>query len=320
MSAKIATGAIVALLAVARPAYAQDADARDGPAIGGDLSYSTDADKTDVVRLGANLDWHHGGADDYQGFRLERVTFRPSGLSRTTDYRLYFRMADSFRGWNYNGTVGTDGDTVLGNAAIHNDARLRQEYFVEREKVETPLGVSQGIYYTFGGAAIDLPLSDRTQVTLVGGLQEFTGSNVRTHLRANLIHVVEPSWGLSAQLRTRYFQNSEPGEYDYFSPKWYVEVLPVLQVRRFSGGWRYLAAGGLGGQRHSESEWRRSGYLNLRVTSPAVHNGWALNGDFLYNTTPTSSSEAYHYLRLNLGLSRALGSMRPPKNDQSAGR
>lgn len=306
MSAKIATSAIMALLVVAQPASAQDADPIEGPAIGGDLSYSTDADKTDVVRLGANLDWQYGGADDYRGFRLERVSFRPSGQSRTVDHRLYFRTADSVRGWKYNATVGTDGDTVLGNAAIHNEARFRQEYFIEREKVETPLGVSQGIYYTFGGAAIDLPLSDRTQATLVGGLQEFTGSNLRTHVRANLIHVVEPAWGLSAQLRTRYFHNSDPGEYDYFSPKWYAEVLPVLQVRRFSAGWRYLAAGGLGAQRHSQSEWRQSGYLNLRVTSPAARRGWAATGDFLYNTTPTTDSEAYHYLRLNLGLRRAL--------------
>lgn len=306
MSAKFATSAIIALLVVAHPASAQDTATMDGPAIGGDLSYSTDADKTDVVRLGANLDWQYVGADDYQGFRLERVTFRPSGLSRTVDYRLYLRMADDVRGWKYNVTVGTDGDTVLGNAAIHNDARVRQEYFVEREKVETPLGVAQGIYYTFGGAAIDLPLGDRTQATIVGGVQEFTGSNLRTHLRANLIQVVKPTWGLSAQLRTRYFHNSDPGEYDYFSPKWYAEVLPVLQLRRFSGGWRYLAAGGLGAQRHSQSEWRPSGYVNLRVTSPAIRRSWALTGDFLFNTTPTTNSEAYHYLRLNLGFTRAL--------------
>lgn len=30
--------------------------------------------------------------------------------------------------------------------------------------------------------------------------------NLRTHLRLNYIHVVKPEWGLSAQVRTRYFK------------------------------------------------------------------------------------------------------------------
>lgn len=304
MSLKIAGLTVTALLVLAPPARAQDAGDTTNHAIGTDLLYSIDADKTDVVRLGVNADWHHKSAQDYQGFRLERIAYRPSGQSRTVDHRLYFRMANSLGGWKYNAALGTDGDTVLGNAAIHNDAPIRQEYFIERDKVETPLGVSQGIYYTFGGAAIDLPLAEQTQLTVLGGLQEFTGSNLRTHLRANLIHVVKPAWGLSVQLRTRTFRNSEPDEYDYFSPRWYAEALPVLQLRRFSGGWRYLAVAGLGAQRDSRSGWRQSRYLNLGVTSP-VRNRWALGGDILYSSTPITNSDTYHYTRLNLSLRRA---------------
>ena len=305
MNLKVAGAALTTLLVMTRPALAQDKANTFGHSIGTDFSFSTDADETEVIRLGANLDWHYKGPDDYQGLRVERVWFRPSGQARTVDDRLYFRVADSLPRWKFNAAVGTDGDTVLGNAAIHNEAPIRQEYFVEREKVETPLGVSRGIYYTFGGAAVDVPLDERLQLTLLGGLQEFTGSNLRTHLRANLIYVVKPEWGLSAQLRTRYFRNSDPREYDYFSPRWYAEVLPVVQIRRFSGGWRYLAAAGIGSQRDSGSGWRSSRYLNLRMTSPTGRQGWALTGDLVYNSTPVTNSDAYHYLRANLGLNRA---------------
>lgn len=307
VSLKIASFAVTAMLVITRPAMAQDtAVTASTPeyAIGTDLLFSTDADKTDVFRLGVNVDWHHTGPEEYRGFRLERIAYRPSGQSRTVDHRLYFRTADSVGGWKYSAALGTDGDTVLGNAAIHNEAPIRQEYFVERDKVETPIGVSRGIYYTFGGAAVDLPLAEQTQLTLLGGLQEFTGSNLRAHVRANLIHVVKPDWGFSAQLRTRYFRNSDPDEYDYFSPRWYVEGLPVLQVRRFSGGWRYLAAAGLGAQRDSRSGWRQSRYLNLGVTSPA-RLGWAVAGDVLYSSTPITNSDTYHYARVNLSVRRA---------------
>ena len=303
MSPKIASLATTAMLVMACPALAQDADTSPDHAIGGDVLYSTDADETDIVRFGANLDWHHKGPEEYQGFRLERIAYRPSGLARTIDHRIYFRIADQVGAWKYNAAIGTDGDTVLGNAAIHDEAPIRKEFFVERDKVETPIGVTQGIYYTFGGAAVDLPLAENTQLTLLGGLQEFTGSNLRTHVRANLIQVIEPKWGLSAQLRTRYFRNSEPREYDYFSPRWYAEALPVLQLRRFSGGWRYLAAVGFGAQRDSNSGWRQSRYLNLGVTSPERKN-WRLASEILYSSTPITNSDTYDYVRFSLSLTR----------------
>ncbi len=302
------TGASAALVAImliaAAPAAAQQALTTPARAVGADISYSTDADDTEVVRVGANFDWHYRGPEEYRGFRLERLRYRPQGQSTTTDDRIYFRIADNLGAWKYNASVGTDGDTVVGSAAIHNEAKARQEFFLERDKVETPLGVSNGIYYTFGGAAVDVPLGERSQLTLLGGLQQFTGSNLRTHARANFIQVVKPKWGLSAQLRTRYFRNSDPGEYDYFSPRWYAEILPVLQVRRFSGGWRYLAAGGWGVQRDSRSGWRQSRYLNLRVNGPADRKGWGIAGDLTYSNTPITNSDTYDYLRVSLGLTR----------------
>lgn len=289
------------VLGAAAPAAAQ----APPPAIGADIFYSSDAEDTEVLKTGINFDLRHSGPDEYVGFRVERARFRPLGQDRETVERVYIRAADTIGGWKWNATVGTDGDTVLGSAAIHDEARFRKEFFVEREILETPQGIARGIYYTFAGAAIDLPADDRNIVTLVAGVQPFTGDNVRTHLRATYVHVVEPSWGLTAQLRTRYFHSSEPGEFDYFSPRWYAEVLPVLQMRRFVGGWQLLGAAGYGAQRNSDSKWRSARYFNARVTSPAFREDWAVSGNALYTSTPVGTGTSYGYFQFNMGLTKA---------------
>lgn len=283
------------------------AGAATGPAhaVGADLFGSTDADGTAVVRAGLNLDFAYEGPDEYLGVRIERAWFNPGGQGWQARERVYVRGADDLGQWTWTAQVGTDGDSLLGSASIHDDAAFRKEFFVEREILETPQGLARGLYYTFAGGAIDLPADDRNIVTLVGGLQAFTGDNVRTHLRANYVHVVKPDLGLSAQLRTRWFRDSVPHEYDYYSPRWYAQVLPVLQMRRTSAsGWRYLVAGGLGLQRDSATGWRRSSYFNAQLTSPAGRP-WTGHAAMLFSETPTTSGRSYSYLQFTAGMARA---------------
>jgi hypothetical protein len=293
--------AALAGLAAAAPAVAEDAP---GHAIGADLFFSSDADNTDVLKAGLNLDWRYDGEEKRTGIRLERAWFKPLGQDWHDRERIYLRAADAIGDWKWNATVGTDGHTILGSGDIHDEAKFRKELFVEREILETPQGLKRGIYYTFAGAAIDLPADDRNILTLVGGVQEFTGDNVRTHLRANFVHVLSPDSGLSVQLRTRYFHDSAPHEFDYYSPRWYVQAVPVLQLRRFSHGWRYLLAGGLGVQRDSNSDWHRSTYLNAQVTSPPKRN-WFGSASVLFSETPTVTGQSYNYLQFTLSLARA---------------
>lgn len=282
---------------------AQEAGA-SSQAVGVDIFSSSDADDTDVSKVGLSFDWRRVSPEDYQGLRIESATFKPLGQGAEKDVRLYYRFADRRGDWAWNGQAGTDRRTLLGAFAIHNSSRFRQEYFLEREIVETPQGVTRGVYYTFAGGAFDLPIDDRNTLTLVGAVQAFTGRNVRAHVRANYVHVLQADWGLSAQLRTRVFHSSHPGEFDYFSPETFVQVVPTLQLRRRVGGWRYVVAGGLGAQRQTGSGWRQARSLSAQITSPPVGDGWALDGTFSYSNTPVGAGYTYDYRQLTLGVRR----------------
>ena len=41
------------------------------------------------------------------------------------------------------------------------------------------------------GAALDRPINQNNGFTLVGGVQEFTGKNVRQHARGTYIHAIK---------------------------------------------------------------------------------------------------------------------------------
>lgn len=264
-----------------------------------DLFASDDADDTSVTKAGLTLDYRFEDIEHYRGIKLEQVRIRPLGQPAWDDQRIYYRFADRSDQWTWNGQVGTDGDTVLGSASLVRDVARRQEYFVERDILETPLGVD-GLYYTFVGAAFDVPLDDkgRRQVTALAGVQDFTGDNVRTHLRGRYVATLVPDWGLSAQLRVRAFHNSDPFEADYYSPRWFAEALPVVQLRRFRSRWMYSAALGWGWQRDSGSDTRSARLLEAGVTSPRNRADWYLRATASYSNTPTGTGQSYGYRQL----------------------
>ena len=295
----------LALCLAAAPASAQSVEGQTeqrAPAAATlDVFASTDADDTEVVRTGVNLDWFHAGDDKHRGVRLEKAWFTPLGQNTTGFERVYLRYADKSADKAWAAQVGTDSHTVLGSANFAIGQKWRKEVFVERDILETPRGVTEGIYYTFVGAALDMPLSRRDTLVLVTGVQEFTGDNERLHLRATYVHVVKEDWGLTAQLRGRYFRSTEPGEFDYFSPRAYAEALPIIQMRRFSNGWRFLVAGGYGAQRTTGEDWRSARYANVQASSP-VDRPFQFKASLLYSNTPVGNGAVYDYLQGSLAL------------------
>lgn len=280
---------------------------RSGRAAGAELFYSTDSDGTQIVRAAANFDVRHVSQDDHLGLSLERAWYRPANAPAQSRERAFVRAAGD-GDWQWRARVGTDGDTLIGFASINDRSRFRKEFFVERDIVETRQGLERGLYATFAGAGVDLPADERNIFTALIGAQEFTGDNLRLHLRGSYIHVLKPEWGLSAQVRGRYFSNSRPREFDYYSPRWFAEALPVVQLRRVTRtGWELIGAAGLGLQRDAESDWRQARYAHARFRSPSA-SSWAINGAVTYTNTPSltgSASAGYSYVQFNLGVSRS---------------
>jgi hypothetical protein len=289
------------------PARAQDHSAEGkttSHALGVDVFVSTDADKSQTYRAGINFDLHYVDPERHWGFRYEKAWYQPLGDATTSRDRGYLLYADRNRAWAWNTQIGTDGHSVIGSASVHNDKPLRQEYFVERDVVDTAGGLRDGIYYTFVGAALDVPVDSRNSFSAVAGAQAFTGKNVRLHLRGTYTHVVKTNWGLSAQLRGRYFHSTVPGEHDYYSPRWYAQVLPTLQLRRYSAGWRYMISGGLGMQRDANGGWGQSRAVAAELTSPSFGRGWHVKASAQYTNTPLATG-IYDYAQLSFALTRA---------------
>ncbi|MNY47868.1 hypothetical protein D3C86_1831670 [compost metagenome] len=80
--------------------------------------------------------------------------------------------------------------------------------------------------------------------------------------------------------------------------------MPVLQVRRYHGGWRYVVAAGVGGQKETGGDWRSARYFNAQVVSPPLRE-WAINAGFTYSNTPVASGYTYDYSQVNFGVVRA---------------
>jgi hypothetical protein len=288
----------------AEPARKSEASLR--PALGTEAFYSSDSDGTEVARAAIDFDLRDLGDTNSVGLRVERARYNPSDRGWESRDRIFVRGAAKIGEWQLRARVGTDGDSVVGGLSLNDEAKFRKEVFVERDVVETRQGLDRGLYSTFAGAAVDLPVDERNVFTALAGVQKFTGDNVRTHLRASYIHVVEPKLGLSAQLRGRWFRSSDPGEYDYYSPRWYAEVLPVAQMRRFVGGWELVGAAGLGVQRDSGADWRASRYAHARFRSPRT-SSWSVNGALTYTNTPSISGtprSGYSYVQATLGISK----------------
>lgn len=308
---RASAAAIAALIALA-PAQAQSIDtARDqaiAPAAGIELWASTDSDKTSVVKLLGRALWNFEGRDKYQGVDVERAWFSPQGQHTRVQDRIYLDLADRVGGkWQWSARVGTDGETLLGSANLRA-SDWSKEFFVEREIVETPRGVDEGIYYTFAGASMDLLSGGSNTFNAMAGIQKFTGSNTRLHLRGTYVHVIEPKLGLSVQLRARYFHSTHPGEFDYYSPRDFVQLVPVIQMRRFdAAGWMYLAALGYGSQKATGTGWQAARLADLRIESPARSNKLSAFAQLQYsNSSLTGAAGHYHCLLARLGLTRRL--------------
>lgn len=299
---KTAILATALLAALATPAWADEVAASPQQAVRTDLWFGSDNDGNDTRKYALGWDVRHDDLQHWWGVKVERARFSGDGWSESEN-RAYLAGAGELGGWLWEGEVGGNGHDLLGSASIHSQDARRKEFFVERDTLETRNGARNGWVNTFAGAAIDLPMGERWSASALAGLQDFgTGGNLRSHLRGNLVYALAPEQGLSLQLRTRYYRNSDPFEADYYSPDWYGQALGVLGWRRHVGGYQWTARAGWGRQRSSEEGWKNARLLEVGVETPRWKSAW-LRLDAGYSDTPVatstgSSDYAYRYANL----------------------
>ncbi|HEX5693730.1 MAG TPA: hypothetical protein VFY00_03815 [Arenimonas sp.] len=279
------------------PALAQESD----PALRAEGFISSDSDGNDVQRTSLGWDFSRRDIEHWWGLRVERARFSGDGW-RSTEERLFLRAAGGEGGWRWQGEAGTNGDDLLGSASVHSTDERRKEFFIQRDVLETRQGVEEGLVHTYVGGAIDVPLSGRWTATGLVGLQDFGGDNLRRHLRGNLIYVVAPEQGLSLQLRLRQFNDSDPGEADYFAPGRYRQALGVVSMRRFFGGYQLRATAGYGRQDFTGAGSQPSRLLELDVQTPK-DRGHFLRATAGYTDAPGDGASlgtgySYRYLRV----------------------
>ncbi|WP_374603786.1 hypothetical protein [Arenimonas sp.] len=263
MSRRVHAVLATALLA-ALPVLAQ----ASGPALRAEGFGSSDSDGNDVWRASLGWDVSRRDIEHWWGMRVEHARFSGTGWDHQ-EQRLFVRAAGGEGGWRWQGEAGSNGHDLLGSASVYSTDEKRKEFFLERDVLETRQGVGQGLVHTFAGAAIDWPLSGRWTATGLAGLQDFGGANLRRHLRANLVYALVPEQGLSLQLRLRQFNDSDPGEADYFAPGRYRQALGVVSVRRFfGGGYQLRATAGYGRQDFTGVGSQPSRLLELDFQTP----------------------------------------------------
>lgn len=267
------------------------------PAMGAEVWASTDSDGTEVLKVLGRALWNFNGKESYSGLAFEHVWFSPAtGQTEEAD-RVYLDLANSVgSNWLWNARIGTDGKTILGNAAIRK-ADWSQSFFVEREIVETQQGLDRRIFYTFAGISSDIPINDANTLAVTVGVQEFSGNNERIHLRGKFVHVVSADIGLSTQVDARYYHSTEPSELDYFSPRNFVRLVPLLQLRRFShSGWMYAAAAGVGAQYSTGGDWQTAKFGQLRLESPRSVHRLDVFAEVIYTNDSISGGTNYDYV------------------------
>lgn len=298
----------VGIVSLASQAVAEVADDQSlsGPAAGLELFASADSEKTDVVKLLGRAAVRDKGTDDYLGIAVERAWFTPQGRKTRKDLRVYADLAgQAGKDMLWKARLGTDGETWLGSANVRS-SDWSKEIFLEREIVETRRGLEDGIYYTFLGASMDSSVSPSDTFNLTAAIQSFTGRNERLHLRASHVHVIKSELGLSVQLRARYFHSTAPGEFDYYSPRNFFQLLPLVQMRRFSSsGWMLLGAAGLGAQRATGTGWQSAKFVEARFEGPRGSRGFRTFGQVQYSNSSLAGSGNYDYVMARLGVTKA---------------
>jgi hypothetical protein len=269
---------------------------------------SQDSEDFLVSKVGAGVVPLYRNGNDYAAIKAANHRYAVADWSaQATQVSVAATTIDAKTGLGYQGSLGLNdlGGRQLLTADIDYSRSLSDTtqggLFLNRDWVETRSALTQGISHTFLGGSVEQHIAPRWTVIGLLGQQLFSDGNVRSHLRARLIHDLLPELGLNLQYRYRHFWNSSPYSGYYFSPDVYEENMLALGLRRRIDGWMLAGTLGLGQQKVSSDPETATHLAELELTSP-------LAGRIFFKTRTGFSDSAafsgpnyiYRYLQLDL--------------------
>lgn len=159
----------------------------------------------------------------------------------------------------------------FGQAAGRLNPSVSYELRLERNIVDSPASLQNGIVYNAVTLAGDYEVTPRFVLAGVLGQLNFSDDNRRSLARAKAIYVVSEEQGLSGYVRGRVYRDSNPYTGHYFSPEQFGEALAGVGVRRR-----------LGSLKGTFSAFAEYGRQRIDGTSSPVY-GWQLRYESFVN-------------------------------------
>ena len=270
---------LIGLIALYLPITALAQEAASGPkhAVSiPEVYVSSDSEGFLTNKYKASIYPLYSNAENYTGLQYQHNYFSQNNWNSTAEqYSLVTRAINPRNGLGYNLNVGYNLEggykllTTDSNYSLMLTDTTRAELMVFRDRVETQNSLSNGIYYTMGGASIEQKVIDRLSVVLFGGNLFFSDTNTRPTIRAKIIYDLVPDYGITAQLRYRQYRDTNTNvANNYFNPNTYSESMAAFGMRKRIEGWMINGTAGVGQQSIDQGPSTTTQLYELAVTSP----------------------------------------------------
>lgn len=224
--------------------------------------------------------YEHG--EKYSGISYQRNYFTQNNWNSSANvYTLLTKSINPRTGLGYNLSVGYNEQngyklpTTDSSYSFRVTNSTRGEVFVSRDRVETQNALTNGIYYTFGGASIEQQIVARLTAIVMAGNMYFSDTNTRPIVRARVVYDLIPEHGITAQLRYRQYRSTNTDvANNYFNPGEYSETMIAFGVRKRISGWMLAGTAGIGRQTVNQDPSTTTQFYELAATSPVVSNDY----------------------------------------------
>jgi hypothetical protein len=245
--------------------------------------------------------YEHG--EKYTGISYQRNYFTQNNWNSSANvYTLLTKSINPRTGLGYNLNVGYNEQngyklvTTDSSYGFRLTDSTKGEVFVSRDRVETQNALTNGIYYTFGGASIEQQIIERLTAIVMAGNMYFSDTNTRPTVRARVVYDLIPEHGITAQLRYRQFRDTNTNvPNNYFNPGEYSETMIAFGMRKRISGWMLSGTIGVGRQTVNQDPSTTTQLYELAATSPVASNNYYFKTRAGYGNSATFLGPNYFY-------------------------